>query len=726
MIRQRVFIAGMGIVSALGSGVAETHAALAAGLSGLKPLGLFATPEGAPHPVGEVDLPPGDPLVPRTHRLARIAADQAMVGCREAPGAVIIGTTTGGMAISEELLKAKRAEPDGFTLHAAGSVAEDIARRHGCRGPVLTVSTACSSGAVAIALALAMVRRGLAASVLAGGADGLCRLTYHGFNALKLIDPEGARPLDGGRRGMSVAEGAGMLLLSAGDGDPPAAGIEILGAGLSCDAHHPAAPHPEGRGAYAAMAAALADAGLEPSAVDYVNLHGTGTPDNDLAEARAVGRLFADACPAVSSVKGASGHALAAAGAVEAVIAAICIEKGLIPGTTGLRRPDPALALDPAAAPRTAPVATVLSNSFGFGGNNAALVVGAPAGRAAAARPGARGLKPMPVAAAACVTGAGATDRTFARLAEGGSCRGLASADEIAAQLAARQVRRLKYLPRLVLALADEARRRSGRQEPPGGVYFGTGWGALSETHGFLESLFESGERFPSPTDFVGSVHNSPAGQAAIMLGADGPNVTATGGDCSFEQALLAACLLEKGKGRGTLVIGADEYHPAYSRLFDASVRLDEAPAAGGGAIFLAPEAGAADATIFPACCSPAEDTPESPAALVQALGGADRIGAHFGLVLAGIPAACRQAGQAQLKRFLEASGIGCPVVDYRKITGEFASASAVAAALGVIFTGEGRVPAALCGAGAGGLAGKGVLVLGFGKTVSAMEILPR
>jgi 3-oxoacyl-[acyl-carrier-protein] synthase-1/3-oxoacyl-[acyl-carrier-protein] synthase II len=368
----------------------------------------------------------------------------------------------------------------------------------------------------------------------------------------------------------------------------------------------------------------------------------------------------------------------------------------------------------------------VLSNSFGFGGNNAALVVGAPAGRAAAARPGARGLKPMPVAAAACVTGAGATDRTFARLAEGGSCRGLASADEIAAQLAARQVRRLKYLPRLVLALADEARRRSGRQEPPGGVYFGTGWGALSETHGFLESLFESGERFPSPTDFVGSVHNSPAGQAAIMLGADGPNVTATGGDCSFEQALLAACLLEKGKGRGTLVIGADEYHPAYSRLFDASVRLDEAPAAGGGAIFLAPEAGAADATIFPACCSPAEDTPESPAALVQALGGADRIGAHFGLVLAGIPAACRQAGQAQLKRFLEASGIGCPVVDYRKITGEFASASAVAAALGVIFTGEGRVPAVLCGAGAGGLAGKGVLVLGFGKTVSAMEILPR
>jgi 3-oxoacyl-[acyl-carrier-protein] synthase-1/3-oxoacyl-[acyl-carrier-protein] synthase II len=179
---------------------------------------------------------------------------------------VVIGTTTGGMASTEELLLQKNDDPAAYRWHSAGSVAEDIAGRFKCRGPVMTVSTACSSGAVAIALALEMLRCGQARRALAGGIDSICRLTYYGFHALQLMDPQGARPLDRERRGMSVAEGAAMLLLVAGD--PEGAVAEILGAGLSCDAHHPAAPHPEGRGAYAAMAAALADAGLAPSAID--------------------------------------------------------------------------------------------------------------------------------------------------------------------------------------------------------------------------------------------------------------------------------------------------------------------------------------------------------------------------------------------------------------------------------------------------------------------------
>jgi 3-oxoacyl-[acyl-carrier-protein] synthase-1/3-oxoacyl-[acyl-carrier-protein] synthase II len=713
----------MGVVSALGSGVAQTHAALAGGLSALRPLSLFETPETPPLPVGQVGLALDDPFIPRTHQIARIAAEQAMAGCRVAPDVVIVGTTTGGMATTERLQKEKHEDPGSYRMHSAGSVAEDIAGRYGCRGPVLTVSTACSSGAVALALALEMLRTGQARRALAGGVDSLCRLTYCGFNALQLIDPQGARPLDQGRQGMSVAEGAGMLLLVAGDAHGAVA--EILGAGLSCDAYHAAAPHPEGRGAYSAMQSALADAGLSPSAIDYINLHGTGTRENDLAEARAVNRLFKGAKPPVSSIKGACGHPLAAAGAVEAVIAGICICQQFIPGSTGTRRPDPALELDPVMGPRPATVCTVLSNSFGFGGNNAALVIGSPAARPVPV-PAAASLKPMPVAAAACATGAGATERTLANLIEGRSCKGVVPMGEIAGDLPAHQVRRLKYLPRLVMSLAGEAQRRSGGEEPPSAVFFGTGWGALSETHGFLKSLFETGGRFPSPTDFVGSVHNAPAGQVAIMFGAGGANVTTTGGDYSFEQALTAACLMERGEGRRTLVIGADEYHDRFSRLFDASVRMDDVPSAGGGALLLTPDSTAAGVTIFPAFCTMAENDPDVAASLVRGLGGPERINTGFGLVLAGIPAAWRQPGAAQLERFIAACGFRGPVVDYRKRIGEFASASAVAAALGARFTREGKIPGSLCRAGDSRLEGKGSLVLGFGKFVTAMEILPR
>ena len=175
---------------------------------------------------------------------------------------------------------------------------------------------------------------------------------------------------------MSVAEGAALLLLAADEPDQALA--EILGAGMSCDAYHPAAPHPQGEGALAAMQAALSDAGLTPADIDYVNLHGTGTRDNDQAEARALAALFGSKMPRLSSIKGASGHSLAAAGAIEAVVSAISISEGLIPANTGCRHPDPGLKLDPVLQPIQKKVDTVLSNSFGFGGNNASLVLCSP------------------------------------------------------------------------------------------------------------------------------------------------------------------------------------------------------------------------------------------------------------------------------------------------------------------------------------------------------------
>jgi 3-oxoacyl-[acyl-carrier-protein] synthase-1/3-oxoacyl-[acyl-carrier-protein] synthase II len=243
------------------------------------------------------------------------------------------------MLTTESLLKQKIRDPDSFRYHAVGSVAEDIARRYRCTGPAITVSTACSSGTVAIKIALEMLRSGHAKRVLVGGADSLCRLTYYGFNSLQLIDPEGARPLDKDRRGMSVAEGAAMLLLVANE--PDDAIVEVLGAGLSCDAHHPVMPQPEGQGALAAMRAAVRDAGISISDIDYINLHGTGTRDNDLSEAKAIHALFPDEKPLLSSVKGAFGHSLAAAGAIEAVVAAISVSNHLVPANVGCRFPDP-------------------------------------------------------------------------------------------------------------------------------------------------------------------------------------------------------------------------------------------------------------------------------------------------------------------------------------------------------------------------------------------------
>jgi 3-oxoacyl-(acyl-carrier-protein) synthase len=164
----------------------------------------------------------------------------------------------------------------------------------------MVVSTACSSGVVAIALALKMLRSGMFRTVLAGGVDSLSRLTYFGFHSLQLVDQTGCKPLDQNRQGMAVAEGAGMILLTTEK--PVHYRAEILGAGLSCDAYHPAAPHPEGEGAFMAMQRALTDAGISPEAIDYINLHGTGTPDNDLAEAKAVGRVLTTP-PPLSSIK---------------------------------------------------------------------------------------------------------------------------------------------------------------------------------------------------------------------------------------------------------------------------------------------------------------------------------------------------------------------------------------------------------------------------------------
>jgi 3-oxoacyl-(acyl-carrier-protein) synthase len=714
-----VYITGSGIISSLGTGLVETEITLRQNRSAIQPLKLFSLLQGSPLPVGAVQgLDQASSLLPRTHRLAGIAAAQAMEGATQPPEAIILGTTTGGILTTEQLLKSGEQKKEHYQYHGLHTVASTLAKELNCTGPVIVVSTACSSGAVAISLAMKMLRSGKVKSVLAGGVDSLCRLTYFGFHSLQLVDQNGCKPLDLRRQGMAVAEGAGMLLLSTEK--TATCSVELLGTGLSCDAYHPAAPHPEGQGAFMAMQRALTNAGLQPKDISYINLHGTGTPDNDLAESKAVRRLFTNP-PPLSSIKGASGHSLAAAGAIEAVIATIAITQGLMPANTGLHTVDPTLNLSPITRPQLEPTTAVLSNSFGFGGNNGSLIFGAT--DTFAQSPCRQATPGLAIHGYACLTGAGDILATCEQIRKELSASGMAGLEIISQNLPSKLVRRLKRLPRMTLSLASKAFQNSGLEEKPAAVFMGTSWGALSETHDFLNRLTESKEQFPSPTDFVGSVHNGPASQVAILFGATGPNITTSGGDYSFEQALLCTELMLDDSASPALILGADEGHDKFSPLLDPSITPGTALSDGGGALYVNRDTKDAKCLInlpfFQS--SRAEDVI---GALINALMTDEKTG-NYSLIMVGIPVATHTDGEKQLARFMELSNLTTPIIRYRTITGEFGSASAVAAALAASFLESGIVPGNLTGGNDLDVTGTTdkILILGLGEYVTAMEL---
>ena len=292
---------------------------------------------------------------------------------------VFIGTSTAGILQTE--LAYRRRDPASGALppdfdyrhtHNTFSAAEYVRTRLALTGPCAAVSTACSSSAKAFATASRMLEAGLIDIAVVGGVDTLCLTTLYGFASLQLLSAAPCRPYDVDRDGISIGEAAVFFLLER---TTRAGSIALLGAGESSDAHHMSAPHPEGRGARRAMDLALGAAGLAPEAIDYVNLHGTGTPSNDAAEDIAVHSLFGDSVP-VNSTKGMTGHALGAAGAVEALLSVLAIEEGRIPGSPGTRVVDPKLRARYEMRGAVRNVQRVLSNSFGFGGSNCSLVFG--------------------------------------------------------------------------------------------------------------------------------------------------------------------------------------------------------------------------------------------------------------------------------------------------------------------------------------------------------------
>jgi len=380
-----VVVTGLGILTAAGRGEQATVDALLRGRSGLGPLTRFSSARCGDLPVAEVAGMEQEGERPRTTALGRTALMDALAAAgisRSALGeaGLAVGTTVGGMPESEvalaDLLERGEANETTWLRHECAYLTDTLADEFGMGGPAHTVSTACSSGAEAIATAASLLLAGEADLMLAGGVDAICRMTLTGFASLLIVDPDGCRPFDRARGGMSLGEGAAFLVLEttahahARNARPLA---RLAGSGNTCDAYHPTAPEPEGAGAEAAMRKALAAAGLEPGAVDYINAHGTGTEDNDRAEGRALRRVFGQALPPFSSTKRVFGHTLGAAGAIEAVVSILAMTHGFLPGTPGFAEADPACMVVPLAQSRRAQPRVALSNSFGFGGNNTVL-----------------------------------------------------------------------------------------------------------------------------------------------------------------------------------------------------------------------------------------------------------------------------------------------------------------------------------------------------------------
>ncbi|MBW8370769.1 MAG: beta-ketoacyl-[acyl-carrier-protein] synthase family protein [Thiobacillus sp.] len=383
--------------SAIGRGLEPTHAALRQQRGGLAPCAFETVTDLATY-IGEVAGIDEAPLPAslgqyecRNNRLAYLGLQQdgfnAAVGAAAARYGrrrvgVLLGTSTSGILQTEQAYRRRDpvtgALPDDFhyrTTHNTYSVADFVRTAFNLEGPAVVVSTACSSSAKVFASAARMIAAGLIDAAIVGGVDSLCLTTLYGFNSLELLSPEPCRPYDADRNGLSIGEAAAFILLERPADSLDADAVLLLGAGESSDAHHMSSPHPEGLGARMAMVAALKAAGLQPADIDYINLHGTATPSNDAAEGQAVATLFGNRVPC-SSTKGATGHTLGAAGGMEAVISALALQQGFLPGGVNTRCIDPDIPIQYLTANREAAPRRVLSNSFGFGGTNCSLILG--------------------------------------------------------------------------------------------------------------------------------------------------------------------------------------------------------------------------------------------------------------------------------------------------------------------------------------------------------------
>ena len=388
----KIAVTGLGAVSGIGLNVSGNVESLRRKRHGMARPQFFATELDVP--VSEVKLSNAElakclnlnaeRVYSRTALLGLMAAREALTDSGISTDKMRVGfissTSVGGMDLSEVFYNDFRTDHNRGRLrmvsqHDCGSSTEFIANQLGIKGFQTTVSTACSSAGNAIMLGARMLKHNMLDAVIAGGTDALCKFTLNGFNSLMILDKEHCRPFDATRAGLNLGEGAGYIVMQRCEDAVRDPYCLLTGYANANDAYHQTGCSPEGNGAFKSMSEAMAVAGLQPSDIDYINVHGTATPNNDLSESTAIRRLFGDRVPPFSSVKAFIGHTLGASEGIEAVYSALSVKNGYIYPNLNFKSVDPAIGLSPEtefAEGRT--IRNVLSNAFGFGGNDTSLI----------------------------------------------------------------------------------------------------------------------------------------------------------------------------------------------------------------------------------------------------------------------------------------------------------------------------------------------------------------
>ena len=558
---KRIVITGSGIVSAIGVGKQETLESLLREQSGIGSMRILQSAH-TELPVGEVPLSTEkmrailDFTAPasRSALLGILAAREALKDAKIDPSllaksAFISGTTVGGMETTERdyLAWQHHQHTETIALHDAGATTETIVRALGEVAFQTTVSTACSSALNAIISGANMLKLGQFDCVIAGGTECLSKFHLNGFNSLMILDHEPCRPFDDTRAGLNLGEGAAYVVLETEE-SALKRGAEILayvsGYANACDAYHQTASSENGEGAYLAMTGALNMANLAPSDINYVNAHGTATPNNDQSESVALRRVFGEMMPAVSSTKSLTGHTTSASGSVETVICLLCMQYGFAPANVNFHTPMTNGIL-PLAHNQQMEIRHVMCNSFAFGGNDSCLILSSPH-----SLPANNDLSTI-------------SQRYSTNLQ---IFKSSASVD-YRQYLSAMEARRMTEQMRRIIGAAHEVLEQAGIATPDA-IITGTEWGCLTSTLQFLDPLCNEGEDGLKPTSFMQSTHNTVSSTVAMKLKCHGYNSTFSHGADSLAHARREAeNLLHLGLAKSVLVLGFDEADERWNNI---------------------------------------------------------------------------------------------------------------------------------------------------------------
>ena len=564
---KNIVITGEGIISAIGNDKAVVLQSLLDGRSGIVEMKHL---HSSHHelPVGEVQLSndemkamlalPIEEQMSRTSLMGMLAVRQALAEAQLPETApknrrvvLISGTTVGGMDITEQYYDSFATSDehlDCLKKHDCGSSTEEIAAMFGI-SECTTISTACSSAANALILGANLLKTGQADLVIAGGSEALTRFHLNGFNSLMILDHEPCRPFDAQRAGLNLGEGAAFVVMET-EASARERGADIhawlTGYGNACDAFHQTASSDNGEGAYRAMTEALEMAHLKPEDIDYVNAHGTGTPNNDLSESAALKRVFAEKMPLISSTKAFTGHTTSASGSIETVICLLAMQHHFVPANLRWEHQIPD-GITPTTGVKDVTLKHVVCNAFGFGGNDSSLILSA-----------------VPIAGEESAAAISDDDIRVAAKVEITSEEALS---EIRNYVKPLEARRMGKIMKSSLLSSLKAMEQAGIEKPDA-IITATALGCLENSELLLNQLQEEGEVMLKPTYFMQSTHNTIGSGIAIFTKCHGYNVTYTHGKDSLEWALRdARMLLKSGKAKNVLVGLHDETTPLYRSL---------------------------------------------------------------------------------------------------------------------------------------------------------------